>query len=164
MRYILNILIFFIPPTRFFNLKRTLANCVGLRFEEGVAICGQTCFFGKGLLVIGKNTWVGINNSFYCSQFAEIRIGANCDIGPEVSFVAGSHEIGGKGRRAGQGTGSNIVVEDGCWIGARVTILGGVTVSSGAIVGAGSLVNKDIPSNVIYAGVPAVFIRSLNDE
>lgn len=137
---------------------------IGLDVAEGVCLNGHTCFFGQGQISIGRNTWIGLKNTFYCTQLAEIRIGENCDIGPEVSFVPGSHEIGSHDRRAGKGSGGNIVIEDGCWIGARVTILGGVTIAKGAVIGAGALVNKDVPADTIYAGVPAVFKRALNDE
>ena len=111
-----------------------------------------------------SDTWIGLKNSFYCTLLSEIKIGANCDIGPDVSFVPGSHRIGDYNRRAGKGIGGDIIVEDGCWIGSRVTILGGVTIGQGSIVGAGSLVNKNIPANTIYAGVPAALIRKLDYE
>lgn len=162
MRYFFNLCVWLLPPTRLFHIKRYLAKLAGLVISDGVSISGQTCFFGKGRVSIGSHTWIGLKNSFYCTQFAEIRIGANCDVGPEVAFIPGSHQIGRYERRAGTGTGGNIVIEDGCWIGARVTILGGVTVGNGSIIGAGSLVNKDVPANTIYAGVPAKLIRSLN--
>ncbi len=163
-RLIFNFLVFTLPPTRFFGIKRCLAKLAGIRITHGVSICGHTCVFGRGAVVIGKNSWIGLKNTFYCTQIAEIRIGEYCDIGPEVSFVTGTHKIGTHKRRAGKGTGGNIVIGDGCWIGARVTILGGVTIGDGAIIGAGSLVNKNIPADTIYAGVPAKLIRDLSDE
>ncbi len=164
MRHVFNLLLFFLPPTRWFAFKRCLARYIDISLDDGVCLNGSTCFFGKGSVFVGKNTWIGLRNTFYCTQLAEIRIGENCDIGPDVAFVPGSHEIGQHDRRAGKGTGRNIVIEDGCWIGARVTILGGVTISKGAIIGAGALVNKDVPADTIYAGVPAVFIRALHVE
>ena len=163
MRYFLNLCLLLLPPTRLFTLKRYLAKRLGIFISEGVSLCGHTCFFGKGRVTIGKNTWVGLKNTFYCTQLAEINIGALCDIGPDVAFVSGSHVIGGQERRAGKGTGGDIFIEDGCWIGAKVTILGGVTIGRGSIIGAGSLVNKDVPANTIYAGIPAKLIRVLNN-
>ncbi len=161
MRYILNICLRWLPPTRFFGVKRHLANTIGINVDDGVCINGYTCFFGRGKVFIGRDTWIGLRNAFYCTQLAEIRIGANCDIGPDVAFVPGTHQTGSHERRAGKGAGGNIVIEDGCWIGARVTILGGVTIGNSSIIGAGSLVNKDVPANTIYAGVPAKLIRPL---
>ncbi len=164
MRHLFNLLLFVLPPTRWFAFKRTLAGLTGIFIERGVCLNGCTCFYGKGKVFIGQNTWIGIQNAFYCTQMAEIRIGANCDIGPDVAFVLGSHKIGLHNRRAGTGTGGNIVIGNGCWIGTRVTILGGVTIGEGAIIGAGSLVNKDVPADTIYAGVPAKLIRKLSNE
>lgn len=163
-RYLLNLALFFLPPTRMFGLKRILARFCGFQITDGVMLNGGSSFVGEGNIFIGADTWVGAYNRFYLTRFAEIRIGANCDIGPEVAFVPGSHQIGSHRRRAGTGTGGDIVIEDGCWIGARVTILGGVTIGKGAIVGAGALVNKDVPANTIYAGVPAVLLRKLRAD
>ncbi len=164
MRYLFNFCLWILPPTRCFGIKRYLAKNIGVDVGDGACINGYTCFFGEGHVSIGKNTWVGLKNVFYCTQFAEIRIGENCDIGPEVAFVPGSHAIGIHERRAGKGSGCNIVIGNGCWIGARVTILGGVTIGNGSIIGAGALVNKDVPANTLYAGVPAKLIRSLNSD
>ena len=52
-----------------------------------------------------------------------------------------------------------IVIEDDVWIGTQSIILKGVTIGKGSIVGAGSLVNRSIPGNEIWAGSPAKFIR-----
>lgn len=163
-RYIFNLFLLLSPPTRWFAFKRWLAISCGLDIENDVCINGNTHFYGSGKVSIGKGTWIGLRNSFYTTKYASILIGRGCDIGPDVAFIPGSHEIGFSNRRAGSGTGRDIVVEDGCWIGARVTILGGVTISKGAIIGAGALVNKDVPADCIYAGVPAVLIRTLIDE
>jgi len=56
-----------------------------------------------------------------------------------------------------------ISVGDGCWIGARTVILGGVTIGAGSIVAAGSMVAYDVPANVLVAGVPAKVKRVLNN-
>jgi len=93
---------------------------------------------------------------FYTHLDAPIMIGARCDIGPAVEFVTGGHEIGSSSRRAGRGSAKSIVVNDGCWIGARCLILGGVTIGSGAVIAAGSVVTEDVPGNVLVAGVPAI--------
>jgi len=136
----------------------------GIRIGDGACINGRTGFFGSGMVEIGRGSWIGLNNSFYTTRLASISIGANCDIGPDVAFIPGSHAIGSNIRRAGTGKGGDIIIEDGCWIGARVTILGGVRIASGSIVGAGALVNKDVPGNSIYTGVPATLKRTLNDQ
>lgn len=111
-----------------------------------------------------------------------VRIGDNSSIGP-FSFVGGSGglEIGRNvlgGQRLGfnpenhrfddtkrpireQGTSrKGISVEDDCWLGSGSIFLDGVTVGRGSVVGAGSLVNKDVPSFSVVGGVPAKVLRS----
>jgi len=162
-QYLINFLFFVLPPTRCFRIKRSLARWAGVIVGDEVCINGHTCLFGQGEVSIGDGTWIGLKNTFYRTNVASIKIGKKCDIGPEVAFVTGSHEIGAGSRRAGKGVGGDIVIEDGCWIGARVTILGNVTISEGSIIAAGAVVCKDVPGNSLYAGVPAVYKRSLNE-
>lgn len=56
-----------------------------------------------------------------------------------------------------------ITIEDNVWIGAGVHIMGRVTVGKNSIIGAGSVVTKDIPANVIAAGIPCKIIREITD-
>lgn len=162
-RYIANLLIFFLPPTILFPFKRMVAKWAGVNVGLNVCLNGQTQFFGKGDVDIGNDTWIGIKNTFYRTENGAIKIGKNCDIGPGVSFVTGSHKIGGVNRRAGEGIGMGIVIEDGCWLGACVTVLGGVTIKKGSIIAAGAVVTKDVAENSLSAGCPAVFKRRLEE-
>ena len=101
---------------------------------------------------------------FYTHLEAPIVIGSNCDIGPSVEFITGSHEVGTSLRRAGKGIAKPIVINDGCWIGAGSRILAGVTIGSGTIVASGSVVVCDVPENVLVAGVPAIVKKNLNNK
>ena len=163
-RYFINIILFLLPATRFFGVKRSIARWVGIDIGEDVCINGYTCFFGDGVVSIGDSSWIGLKNTFYRTTEAAIIIGQNCAFGPEVAFVPGSHEIGGVTRRAGKDIEGDIVIEDGCWIGARVMILGGVTISSGSVIAAGAVVCRDVEKNSLSAGVPAVRKRILDKD
>jgi len=79
-----------------------------------------------------------------------------------VAFVTESHEVWNSDRRAGRGHCKSIVLEDGCWIGTRVTILGDVMIGKGLVIGAGTLVNQDVPPNCVVAGVPVRKIKTLD--
>ncbi|MEE1084340.1 MAG: DapH/DapD/GlmU-related protein [Paludibacteraceae bacterium] len=79
----------------------------------------------------------------------------------DVCFICPSHVIGDETKRAGRGTYGNIIIGDGTWIGARSTILSGVSVGKGCIIAAGSIVNKDVPDNTMVGGVPAKIIKRL---
>lgn len=59
---------------------------------------------------------------------------------------------------------SPIIIEDDVWIGADVTILPGVRIGKGSVIGAKSVVTKDIPSNVIAAGNPCQILRAITEE
>ena len=90
-----------------------------------------------------------------------VTIGDNVDIGPEVTFQTGGHEIGDKDRRAGKGALYAQSVGDGTWIGGRATILKNTAIGSGSVVAGCACVTKDVPDNVIVGGVPAKIILNL---
>lgn len=109
-------------------------------------------------IIIGSNTF--INQS--CIIRPNTQIGSNVAIGPRCTIIFDSHEISTSEKRAGEVSYPLIKIDDGCWIGAEVTILGGVIIGKSSVVAAGTVVNKDIPSNVLVAGVPAKVIRELD--
>lgn len=123
---------------------------------------GGQRYFGRGHISIGERCWVGIGCCFIVPVGGEVDIGDDCDIGPEVMFHCGSHEIGGANRRAGPGIVADIKVGHGTWIGARSTLLAGAVIGEGTVVAAGSVVLRaTYPSNVLLAGAPAVVKRVL---
>jgi len=69
--------------------------------------------------------------------------------------------IGTSDKRAGVSINNPIRIEDGCWIGANVIVMPGITIGKGCIIGTGSLVTKDCPPNGLYVGVPAKRIKDL---
>lgn len=108
---------------------------------------------GKGKLHVGGGTFINYNCFFDLGD--DIFIGECCNIAMDVKFINGSHLIGNRDRRAGEGTTGKIVVGPGTWIGADTLILPGVTIGKGVIVGAGSLVTSDLADNAVYIGRPA---------
>ena len=161
LRHLLNFLFWILPPSRCFGFKRLCLKLAQVEIGENVSLCGRGWIYGRGQLRIGSDTWLSPGVIFHTHLDASIVIGANCDIGPSVEFITGSHLIGAASRRAGYGTAKPIVVNDGCWIGAGSRILGGVTIGSGVVVAAGSVVIRDVPANVLVAGVPAVVKKEL---
>lgn len=160
-RYLINLQFAFLPVFRFYNARIRWLASAGIKAGIGAKVNGHTQFYGDGELEIGENTWIGPGCRFYTNADAPIIIGANCDIAPEVAFVTGSHEMGDEVRRAGTGTAKSIMIGDGCWIGARVTILGGTHIGRSCILAAGAVVTEDVPDNSLVGGVPARVIKSL---
>lgn len=161
LRALLIRLLCIFPVSRLFSVRRLLLNLSGFRIGSQTCVCGGGSFFGRGELIIGQSTWLSPRVIFYTHPSAQIKIGRRCDIGPGVEFIPGGHLIGTSNRRAGAGTAKPIEIGDGCWIGAKSVILGGVRIGAGSVVAAGSLVTQDVPDNVLVAGVPARIKREL---
>lgn len=162
IRHLVNILLWYLPPSQLFSLRRFFLCLAGVRLNRGVCICGQGWIYGRGAVEIGTDTWLSPGVLFYSHLDASITISDRCDIGPNVEFITGSHLIGSSDRRAGEGTALDIKVGPGTWIGAGSRILGGVTIGSGVVIAAGSVVITDVPSNTLFAGVPACLKRQLS--
>lgn len=96
-----------------------------------------------------------------CTFFGRggITIGNDVFIGPKVNLITINHDPNPENRSATYGR--PIVIEDKVWIGINSTILPGVTIGRGAIVGAGSVVTKDVPAMTVVAGNPARVIKKI---
>jgi maltose O-acetyltransferase len=79
----------------------------------------------------------------------------------QVLFCSSTHKVGNASQRAGADDNKGITIDDGCWIGARATILPGVHVYSGCVIAAGAVVVSDCEKNGLYAGVPARRVKEL---
>lgn len=90
-----------------------------------------------------------------------VEIAQNCDLGPNVKFITGSHEMGTYNRRAGKGKTFNYTIGKGTWIGADSIISNGAVIESGVVIGAASLVTKRCDKNCLYYGIPAKKIKEL---
>lgn len=154
----------FLSGTHFFKLKRFLLRSAGVTVGDDSCVVGPIKLGGLTNLVIGKHVWVGANLSVHGN--GGVILGNNIDIAPDVSFITGGHEINyglNYSHRAGTGQSYIIKVGNGCWLGARVMILGNTEIESGNVIAAGCLVNKSLPSDGLYAGVPAKRVRDLNE-
>lgn len=93
-----------------------------------------------------------------------VNIGNGVFIAPGVCIACSEHAIDPIQRSQVIGTSAPITIEDNVWIGANTTVCGGVTIGSNSVIGAGSVVNHDIPSGVVAAGVPCKVIRKISDK
>jgi acetyltransferase-like isoleucine patch superfamily enzyme len=121
-------------------------------------------------VVMGENTFSNLGLKLAIDEFSDepkVRIGDNVSIGPNLTLIVDScanngveintiKEIRNKYTKKGF-----IKIEDEVWLGASVTILPEVTIGKCSVIGAGSLVTKDIPSYSVYAGIPARLIKKL---
>ena len=106
---------------------------------------------------MGKDVF--INACCHFQDHGGVTLGDGCLIGHNVVFATLNHDFIPE-RRASMMP-APIVLGRKVWVGSNSTILQGVTIGDNAIVAAGSVVTKDIPTNVIVGGVPAKFIRNI---
>lgn len=111
---------------------------------------------------VGKNVVINFNCTFV--DDGEIFIGNDCMIGPGCNLATSIHPISPRLRRHKLQYNKPIHIGNNVWFGAGVTVLPGITIGDNSIVGAGSVVTKDVPANVIVAGNPARLIRMITEE
>lgn len=125
-----------------------------IEFGKNIRIY-HNCFIGPVSLSVGDNCDLGVNN-FICGK---VIIGNNVSIGPNVNIPGSDHII--ETRKSIRVSGTNMketIIKDDVWIGGNSSILDGVIIGKGAVIGAGSVVTKDVPEYTIVAGVPAKII------
>lgn len=103
-----------------------------------------------------------INVGFFFDGAASLEIGNRVRIGQYVRVLTATHEIGSPAQRCTmEAVLKPVVIEDGCWIGAGVTILPGVVIRAGCVIGTNSLVTRSTEPNCLYQGCPARKVRNL---
>ena len=92
---------------------------------------------------------------------ARISIGADVQIGPNVQLLTPTHPLDAELRRAKWEAAEPITIGDNVWLGGGVIVCPGVTIGENTVVGAGAVVTRDLPPNVVAAGVPARVVRQV---
>jgi maltose O-acetyltransferase len=105
-----------------------------------------------------------VNYGAIMLDVASITIGDEVQIATSVQLLTATHPLEAATRRAGWESGEPITIDDGAWLGSGVIVCPGVHIGKNAVVGAGSVVTKDIPPNVLAVGNPCRVIRELNDS
>lgn len=155
-RSLCNGLVKCLPATRAYRLKTWVYRLAGFEIAPTARLVSSVRIFGTFDLSIGHDSFVG-HEVLITGGDCTITIGACVDIAPRVTIVAGTHQIDMiHEHSAGQGHSLDITIEDGVWIGAGATILGGVTIGKKAVIAAGSIVTSDVPAYTLAAGVPCV--------
>lgn len=134
---------------------------------SGTTIISDGSYFNAdgGSITCGDWTAFNIGVHINASVAGNISIGAHCPVGPGVVMRTANHSFANPNiniQDQGHDAGS-IIIEDDCWIGANAVIIGAVHIGRGAVIGAGAVVTKDIPSMAIAVGVPAKIIKYRGD-
>ena len=138
-------------------LKKLLPN----KKEDAVILSPFYTDYGYNC-IIGEKTF--INHNAYLMDGAEIKIGDNCFIGPNCGMYTAAHPIFFEERNKGLEKALPINIGDNVWIGGDVTILPGASIGNNSVIGAKSLVTKDIPANVVAFGNPCRVIRKISEK
>ncbi|MFD2968866.1 sugar O-acetyltransferase [Sphingobacterium bambusae] len=119
------------------------------------------CDYGYNIF-LGDNFYANFNLTIL--DCAPVTIGANVMIGPNVSLFTAGHPVHPEPRVAGWEFAKPINIEDNVWIGGHTVVNPGVRIGKNSVIGAGSVVTKDIPENVIAVGNPCRVLRVITDR
>ncbi|WP_238941033.1 acyltransferase [Sphingomonas beigongshangi] len=143
------------------GFRRRIVRRLGHRLSDQTYLSEGIFLSGDGLRTMGS---ISINARCFIDANAPIEIGEGVRIACEVMLVTTTHAVGPASERAGDIRYDGIRIGEGSWIGARATILPGVSVASGCIIAAGAVVAGNTEANGVYAGVPARRIKELSTE
>ncbi len=118
--------------------------------------CGSTSASGRRSARARSRT-----STSSCSTWRRVTIGEDVQIGPNVQLLTPTHPVDPVERRTRIEGAEPIVIGDNVWLGGGVIVLPGVTIGENTVVGAGSVVVRDLPANVVAVGNPARVVREL---
>ncbi|MCI8553555.1 MAG: sugar O-acetyltransferase [Clostridiales bacterium] len=138
--------------------------------KEMLAEIGEGCYieppfhanFGGSHVHFGKNVYANFNLT--CVDDTHIYVGDATMIGPNVTIATAGHPILPELREKAYQYNAPVHIGRNCWLGAGAIILPGVTVGDHTVVGAGSVVTKDLPAGVVAVGNPCRILREINER
>lgn len=144
------------------SYKDRMAKAIVKEFGENANIIPPfTCDYGCNVKV-GDNTV--INHSGVFLDTNEINIGKHALIGPKSGLYGAIHPFDVEARNEGIEKAKIINIGDGAWLGGKVTVVPGVSIGKHSVIGAGSVVTKDIPDDVVAVGNPCRVIRKITED
>ena len=131
---------------------------------------GENCYieppfqsnFGGRHCHFGNNVYANFN--FTAVDDTHIYVGDNTMFGPNVTIATAWHPILPSLREKGYQYNAPVHIGKNCWLGASVIVLPGITIGDNVVIGAGSVVTKNIPSDVVAVGNPCKVLRSVNER
>ena len=111
---------------------------------------------------VGRDVFIGCDTTVLATN--PVVLEDEVMLAHKVMIVTGNHTLKDGSYRFGEPKRAAVVIKKGSWVGALCTVLPGVTIGSGTVVGANSVVTKDIPDDCIVGGVPACVIRHIGSD
>ena len=151
-----------IPPSHLEERFRML--------QEMFAEVGEGCYVESPLhtnmgghhVHFGKNVYANFNLTLV--DDTHIYVGDNTMFGPNVTIATAGHPVNPELRRKGMQYNLPVHIGSNCWLGAGVIVLPGVTIGDNTVVGAGSVVTRDLPANVVAVGNPCRVLRPIGEK
>ncbi len=134
------------------TLRKLFGTCSGFWIEPSFY-----CDYGYNIH-LGKSFYA--NHGTVILDAAPVIIGDDVLLAPGVLISTATHPLDPVKRKKGIETAREIRIGSNVWVGMGAKILPGVSIGENAVIGAGALVNKDVPANTVYAGVPAQFVKA----
>ena len=155
------------------EFNATTSDQIELRLKimkEMLGSCGENCYmevpfhanWGGKNLFFGNNVYANFNLTVV--DDVEIYVGNNVMFAPNVTLTTANHPIEPELRRKGSQYAKKIFIKDNVWLGANVVVLPGVTIGENSVIGAGAIVSRSIPANVVAMGIPARVVREIFPE
>ncbi|MHC3814674.1 galactoside O-acetyltransferase [Streptomyces sp. CB02488] len=149
------------PPREAARLRSLLVGILGSVGERTVLLPPFHAAFGSNVH-IGDDFFGNVNLTFV--DDVDIRIGDGVMIAPGVTLATTGHPVHPARRVDFARFSEPIVIEDKVWIGSNVVVLPGVRIGYGSVIGAGSVVSRDIPPMTVALGTPCRVVREITDE
>lgn len=147
-----------IKPSNLEKRNSIINKLLGYQPDNLELLSPFTCDYGNNI-VLGKNVF--INSNCYFMDGAKITVGDNVFIGPSCGFYTANHPLDYQTRNQGIEQALPISIGNNVWLGGNVIVLPGVKIGDGCVIGAGSVVTKDIEVNSIATGIPCNVIKKI---
>lgn len=150
-----------LPPDEEEKAQRLLLELLGKTGRDPWINAPFHCDYGWNIEV-GDNFFANYNLTIL--DVGKVTIGSNVQFAPNVSIYTAGHPLHPDSRNSGYEYGLPVTIGDNVWIGGNVVLLPGVTVGSNSVIGAGSVVSRDIPEWVVAVGSPCRVVRRITEE
>lgn len=150
------------PPEQVERKREILKSLLGSCGDDHINIESPFhCDYGYNIFV-GENFFANYN--LVVLDVGKVTIGDNAQIAPNVSIYTAGHPVHPDSRNSGYEYGIDVTIGDNVWIGGNTCIMPGVTIGNNVVIGAGSVVTKSLPDNVIAFGNPCRVFREITEE
>lgn len=162
--YLYHLLMKIAPPTKCNSLKVSVLRWCGASIGKDVCIFSSARFYGNFELTIGNNVFIGHEALIFGADGSKITLEDNCKVGSRAIIVTGMHKFEPFGECIrGEGTYANIIIKRGAVVSTGCIILPGIIIDKMSYVAPGAVCTKNVEPYTMVGGVPAKFIRNLND-